>query len=50
MTHSNELISIPPPHPVPPADQLRLAAAAYLAQFTGSSRDHAECDLRCYLT
>jgi integrase/recombinase XerD len=50
MTHSNELISIPPPHPAPPADQLRLAAAAYLAQFTGSSRDYTESDLRCYLT
>jgi len=33
-----------------PADQLRLAAAAYLARYTGTSRDHTESDLRCYLT
>jgi integrase/recombinase XerD len=50
MTHSSELISVPPQHLAPLADQLRLAAAAYLARFTGSSRDHAESDLRCYLT
>jgi site-specific recombinase XerD len=31
-------------------DQLRLAAAAYLARFTGPSRQHTESDLRCYLT
>ena len=30
-------------------DQLRLAVAAYLARFTGSSREHTESDLRCYL-
>jgi hypothetical protein len=30
--------------------QLRpLAASAYLARFTGSSREHTESDLRCYL-
>lgn len=28
---------------------LRLAVAAYLARFTGSSRDHAHSDLRCFL-
>jgi integrase/recombinase XerD len=36
----------------PPArftDQLRLAVAAYLARFKGSSREHTESDLRCYL-
>src|SRR5580704_6836063 len=36
--------------PEPFTDQLRLAAAvAYLARFTGSSREHTESDLRCYL-
>ncbi len=31
-------------------DPLRLAAAAYLARFTGLSRTHAESDLRVYLS
>jgi integrase/recombinase XerD len=31
-------------------DQLRLAVTAYLARFKGSSREHTESDLRCYLT
>jgi site-specific recombinase XerD len=35
--------------PAPFAGQLRLAVAAYLARFTGSSRQHTESDLRCYL-
>jgi integrase len=30
-------------------DQLRLAVAAYLARFQGSSRYHTKSDLRCYL-
>ena len=30
--------------------QLRLAVTAYLARFKGSSREHTESDLRCYLT
>jgi integrase/recombinase XerD len=34
---------------VPLTDQLRLAVAAYLARFTGSSREHTESDFRCYL-
>ena len=41
-----------PPHlscDAPPADPVRLAASAYLARFTGSSREHTESDLRCYL-
>src|SRR6201996_3522013 len=39
-----------PSHPVAPfTDQLRLAVAAYLARFKGSSREHTESDLRCYL-
>jgi hypothetical protein len=33
----------------PFTDQLRLAVAAYLARFKGSSREHTESDLRCYL-
>jgi hypothetical protein len=37
MMHYNELV---------PA---RSALAAYLARFTGTSRDHADSDLRCYL-
>jgi hypothetical protein len=32
------------------ADPLRLAVAAYLARFKGSSREHTESDLRCFLT
>jgi integrase/recombinase XerD len=32
-----------------PAGLLQLAAAAYLAWFTGSSREHTHSDLRCYL-
>jgi integrase/recombinase XerD len=35
--------------PEPFTDRLRLAAAAYLARFTGSSREHTGSDLRCYL-
>jgi len=44
-----------PPHPSSPAadalpaDRVRLAAVAYLARFTGSSRVHTQSDLRCYL-
>ena len=39
-----------PSHPLAPfTDQLRLAVAAYLARFKGSSRQHTESDLRCYL-
>jgi integrase/recombinase XerD len=35
--------------PVPFTDQLRLAVAAYLARFKGTSRERTESDLRCYL-
>ena len=35
--------------PEPFTDQLRAAAAACLARFTGSSREHTESDLRYYL-
>src|SRR5579864_3749298 len=34
----------------PLGDRLRLAVAAYLARYKGSSREHTESDLRCYLT
>ncbi len=32
-----------------PADRVRLAAFAYLTRFTGSSREHTQSDLHCYL-
>lgn len=44
-----ELPPVPSDYLVPVTDQLRLAVAAYLARFKGSSRDHTESDLRCYL-
>jgi integrase/recombinase XerD len=49
MMDYNELISSHPDDLVPHADRLRLAVAAYLAWFKGSSRDHTAPDLRCYL-
>jgi integrase/recombinase XerD len=36
--------------PEPFTDRLQLAVAAYLARFKGSSREHTESDLRCYLS
>jgi integrase/recombinase XerD len=50
MTRSDELIPVPSKRPAPLTDQLRLAVAAYLARFQGPSRNHADSDLRCYLT
>jgi integrase/recombinase XerD len=44
-----ELPSVPSDHLVLFTDQLRLAVAAYLARFQGSSREHTESDLHCYL-
>ena len=44
-----ELNCVPPDPLGPFTDRLRLAVAAYLARFTGSSREHTESDLRCYL-
>jgi hypothetical protein len=41
------LTSSDPPEPF--TDRLRLAVAAYLARFKGTSREHTESDLRCYL-
>jgi len=49
LTNFTDLASVPS-HPLPPfTDRLRLAVAAYLARFKGSSREHTESDLRCYL-
>ncbi|MGO8887364.1 MAG: tyrosine-type recombinase/integrase [Streptosporangiaceae bacterium] len=50
MMHYNELVPAQASALVPHADRLRLAAAAYLARFKGTSRDHTDSDLRCYLT
>jgi hypothetical protein len=49
MMNFTELTPVPSDPPVPFTDQLQLAVAAYLARFTGSSRDHTESDLRCFL-
>jgi integrase/recombinase XerD len=49
MMNYAELTPVPSGHPAPFTDQLRLAVAAYLARFKGSSRDHTESDLHCYL-
>src|ERR1700691_4707903 len=49
MTFS-DLASVPRDPLAPFTDQLRLAVAAYLARFKGSSRAYTESDLRCYLT
>ena len=49
MTAFTQLISASSPPPEPFTDRLRLAVAAYLARFKGSSREHTESDLRCYL-
>jgi hypothetical protein len=44
-----ELPSALPDHLVPFTDRLRLAVAACLARFRGSSREYAASDLCCYL-
>jgi integrase/recombinase XerD len=49
MMNFTEPPSVPSAHLVPFTDQLRLAVAAYLARFKGSSREHTQSDLRCYL-
>ena len=49
MTNFTQLPSVPSDHLVPFTDQLRLAGAAYLARFKGSSRESTASDLRCYL-
>ena len=49
MLNFTDLASVPS-HPLAPfTDRLRLAVTAYLARFKGSSRQHTESDLRCYL-
>jgi integrase/recombinase XerD len=45
-----ELATAPSDSPEPFTDRLRLAVAGYLARFKGSSREHTESDLRCYLS
>jgi site-specific recombinase XerD len=50
MMNPTDLAFVPSSHPAPFTDQLRLAVAAYLARFKGSSREHTESDLRCYLS
>jgi integrase/recombinase XerD len=50
MMSFTDLTSVSADHPAPFTDQLRLAVAAYLARFMGSSRQHTESDLRCYLS
>ena len=47
---STEPTSVPSRQTGSSANQLRLAVSAYLARFKGSSREHTESDLRCYLT
>jgi integrase/recombinase XerD len=44
-----ELVPARAGDPVPHAERLRLAVAAYLARFKGTSREHTNSDLRCYL-
>ena len=49
MISYRELTLSPSERPGPAADRLRLAVAAYLARFKGSSREHTQSDLRCYI-
>src|ERR1700744_833417 len=49
MSRFIDLSSVPSGRLVRFTEQLRLAVAAYLARFKGTSRDHTESDLRCYL-
>jgi len=49
MRNFTELPSVPSDHLVPVTEPLRLAVAAYLARFKGSSREHTKSDLRSYL-
>jgi hypothetical protein len=49
MTTFTQLAPAPYDPPEPFTDRLRLAVAAYLARVKGSSREHTESDLRCYL-
>jgi integrase/recombinase XerD len=49
MMNFPDLASPPSDRPAVVTDQLRLTVAAYLARFKGSSREHTDSDLRCYL-
>ena len=49
MLDLSDLASVPFDPVVPFTDRLRLPVAAYLARFTGISRNRTESDLRCYL-
>ena len=49
MVNLTDLASVPSAHLAPFTDRLRLAVAAYLARFKGTSRNCTESDLRCYL-
>jgi hypothetical protein len=49
MMTSTELAFVPSDPMAPFTDRLRLAVAAYLGRFKGSSREHTASDLRCYL-
>jgi site-specific recombinase XerD len=50
MTIFTQLVPAPSDPPESFTERLRLAVAAYLARFKGSSREHTESDLRCYLS
>jgi hypothetical protein len=50
MMHYDELVPAQAGDLLRHADRLRLVVAAYLARFKGASRDHANSDLRCYVT
>jgi integrase/recombinase XerD len=49
MVNLTDLATVPSGPLAPFTDRLQLAAAAYLARFQGSSREHTDSDLRCYL-
>jgi integrase/recombinase XerD len=49
MMNFTGLPPVPSDHLLPFTDQLRLAVAAYLARFKGSSGEHTQSGLRCYL-
>jgi integrase len=49
MVKLTDLAFMPSDSLAPFTDRLRLAAAAYLARFKGTSREHTESDMRCYL-
>jgi integrase/recombinase XerD len=50
MMNFTKLTSAHSDPPVPFTNQLRLAVAAYLARFKGSSRDRTQSNLHCYLS